>query len=112
MITDKLRELTAAFVKGEINSSQIGYGGNSSNPLANTLDVPSGLSTSIVKSTADDNVIEIKVSVAGSLLTGRVTREMGLFDASNNLLARVNFEGVGPFAADETLEIFLILEVE
>lgn len=112
MITNELKEYLAGQLKAKINSAQVGFGGNSTSPSQNALDVPSGFSTTIVKSDADSNVIEAKVSVAGSLLTGSVIREMGLFDSSNNLLSRINFEGVGPFAANETLEIFLLIEVD
>lgn len=112
MISNKLKELLATELKSLINSAQVGLGGNNTSPSQNTLDVPSGLSTTVITSDSDINVIEAKVSVAGSLLTGSVIREMGLFDNANNLLSRINFEGVGPFASDETLEIFLIIEVE
>ena len=112
MISNTLKELLAAELKSLINSAQVGFGGNNTSPSQHTLDVPSGFSTTIIKSNSDVNVIEAKVSVAGSLLTGSVIREMGLFDSSNNLLDRVNFEGVGPFASNETLEIFLLIEVE
>lgn len=112
MISNKLKELLATELKSLINSAQIGLGGNNSSPSQNTLDVPSGFATTVITSDSDVNVIEAKVSVAGSLLTGSVIREMGLFDGSSNLLSRINFEGVGPFASDETLEIFLIIEVE
>tara|TARA_R100000231_G_scaffold93400_3_gene70103 strand:+ start:380 stop:718 length:339 start_codon:yes stop_codon:yes gene_type:complete len=112
MITNELKSYLAGQLKARIDTAQIGFGGNSTSPSQNTLDVPSGFSTSIVKSDSDENVIEVKVSIAGSLLTGSVTREMGLFDSSNNLLSRINFEGVGPFASNETLEIFLLIEVD
>tara|TARA_R100000734_G_C3318860_1_gene113595 strand:- start:2223 stop:2561 length:339 start_codon:yes stop_codon:yes gene_type:complete len=112
MITNELKSYLAGQLKARIDTAQIGFGGNSTSPSQNTLDVPSGFSTTIVKSDSDENVIEVKVSIAGSLLTGSVTREMGLFDSSNNLLSRINFEGVGPFASNETLEIFLLIEVD
>lgn len=115
MISNKLKELLAAELKSLIHSAQVGFGGNNTSPSQNTLDVPSGFSTTIITSNSDINVIEAKISVAGSLLTGSVIREMGLFDNNSpvpNLLDRVNFEGVGPFASNETLEIFLLIEVE
>tara|TARA_R110001592_G_scaffold13564_3_gene61923 strand:+ start:6217 stop:6555 length:339 start_codon:yes stop_codon:yes gene_type:complete len=112
MISNKLKELLAAELKSLIASAQVGLGGNNTSPSQNTLDVPSGFSTTIITSNSDVNVIEAKISVAGSLLTGSVIREMGVFDSSSNLLDRVNFEGVGPFASNETLEIFLLIEVE
>ena len=45
-------------------------------------------------------------------MTGKVIREFGIFDSSSNLLARVNFDGVGPFSSTEDLELFLTIEVE
>ena len=53
--------------------------------------------------------------VEGANITGKVIREasFGGNDGSiDEMLARVSFEGVGPFASNEQLEIFLMLEVE
>ena len=44
-------------------------------------------------------------------MTGNVIREFGITDGTN-LLARINFDGVGPFASNEDLEIFYTIEVE
>lgn len=113
MITDKLKELVATYVEGIINTGDVGLGGNSTSPVATTLDVPLGLSVtpSVVKSS--DNVVEVKISIAGSTsaLNGKVVREAGVFNSSN-MLIRNSFTGVGPFSASETLEIFFIFEVE
>ena len=74
-----------------------------------------------VATLSSDNVIEIKLMVEGSNITGKVIREASFgaddsADAFDNgdafMLSRVAFEGVGPFAANEQLEIFLMLEVE
>jgi len=113
LITDKVKELVATYIQGIINSGDIGLGGNSTSPIATGLDVPLGLSItpSVVKSA--DNVLEVKLSIAGSTsaLSGKVVREAGIFNSSN-LLIRNNFTGIGPFSSSETLEIFFILEVE
>tara|TARA_R110002167_G_scaffold208718_6_gene412728 strand:+ start:3070 stop:3417 length:348 start_codon:yes stop_codon:yes gene_type:complete len=115
MITDNARTLITTYLETILDTATIGFGGNNSSSAQTTLDVPSTLAASAVvleTSLSDLNVIEAKVSIAGSHLTGKVTREMGLFKSSGELLSRINFEGVGPFASDETLEIFLIIEVE
>ena len=115
MITDKLKEYLIAEVKDKIAAGQIGYGGNSTNPAGTTLDVPSGVTISganLVEELSDYNVLEVKLSIAGSEIQGKVIREMGLFDSGGILLARENFDGVGPFSTTETLEIFYIIEVE
>lgn len=112
MITDKLKELLTNQIVSLINSGQVGLGGNSSSPNANALDVPSGATTTVNAVSTDENVMEVKVSVGGGAITGMTIREAGVFDSSSNMLSRVNFDGVGPFASTETLEVILIIEVE
>lgn len=117
MITDKLKTLVATHIKDSLfDSADIGLGGNSTNPTSNALDVPLGLTLNVsngtvVKTKSDLNVIEVKVSVAGNLIQGKVIRELGLFDGSD-MVYRINFDGVGPFSTTETLELFILLEVE
>ena len=112
MITDKLKELLTNQIVSLIDSGQVGLGGNSSSPNANALDVPSGATTTVNAVSTDENVMEVKVSVGGGAITGMTIREAGVFDSSSNMLSRVNFDGVGPFASTETLEVILIIEVE
>lgn len=117
MITDELRKILATKLKEEILSGQIGQGGNSTSPLANSLDVPIDsitVSKSVEKSS--QNVVQVKLEILGTAITGLVIREAGLFNhatpASGSLLQRVNFQGVGPFSASERLQIFITMEVE
>jgi len=115
MITDKLRDYIITDIQTRVASGDLGLGGNSTFPTATTLDVPLGLSTSqavLVESESSLNVIEFKISVQGNLIDGKVIRESGLFDGSGALLQRVNFDGVGPIPTTDTLEIFVLLEVE
>ena len=125
MITDLLRDKIAEYIVSIVNTAaegDIGLGGNSTSPAATALDVPLGISTSqYVATRSGDNVVEIKIMVEGSNITGKVIREAS-FGANENdfigdgnddfMLSRVAFEGVGPFASNEQLEIFLMLEVE
>jgi len=115
MITDKLKELVASIIidntNGYFDSAKVGLGGNATSPTASDLDVPLSVSPTIVKTKSDLNVIEVKVSVAGSSIQGQVIREVGLFNGSD-MVYRANFEGVGPFSTTETLELFILLEVE
>ena len=102
MITDELRKILATKLKDEILSGQIGQGGNSTSPLANSLDVPIDsitVSKSVEKSS--QNVVQVKLEILGTATP-----------ASGSLLQRVNFEGVGPFSASERLQIFITMEVE
>ena len=101
MITDTLRNLLADELKDLILSGQVGLGGNNTSPAATTLDVP---------------ITGIKLEVLGNAITGKVIREVGLFNhatpASGNLLQRFNFDGVGPFASTERLQIYITMEIE
>lgn len=112
MITDALTSKMAEHLRDNLfDSAKIGLGGNSTNPTATDLDVPLSVSPTIVKTKSDLNVIEVKVSVAGDSIQGKVIREVGLFDGTD-MVYRTNFEGVGPFSTTETLELFILLEVE
>ena len=116
MITEKTKELVATYLAGLVNTASkfdIGVGGNATSPASTTLDVP--LTTVPITNGAvtADNVIEFQAIFDGadSTMTGKVIREFGITDGTN-LLARVNFDGVGPFASNEDLEIFYTIEVE
>jgi len=112
MITDELKTLIATHIKDNLfDSAKIGLGGNSTNPTATDLDVPLSVTPTITKTKSDLNVLEVKVSISGNSIQGKVIREVGLFNGSN-MVYRANFDGVGPFSTTETLELFILLEVE
>jgi len=112
LITDEMKAEVLSYIESTLAASaQIGYGGNSTSPRSTTLDVPSGATVTIAKEKSNLNVLEIKVTCAGSNITGKVIRELGIFKTSSEMIARVNFDGVGPFTASETLELFLTIEV-
>jgi len=118
MITQELQRLVMTHIKDLVANADLGLGGNSTNPINNTLDVPLGLNISggsIVKSDSDENVLEVKVSVNSSTISGKVIREIALFDNTSptkKMLQRLNFDGVGPFAANEVIEFLIHIEVE
>jgi hypothetical protein len=114
MITDEFRKILATKLKDEVNTSnsKIGQGGNTTSPLATSLDVPLTATVSTTAEKSSENVVQVKLEVLGSDITGLVIREAGLFNSTPTLLQRVNFEGVGPFSATERLQIFITMEVE
>lgn len=115
MIVDKLRELVIDEIQNQVGKADLGLGGNSTNPTATTLDVALGLTTSqavLVESESDLNVVEFKITVQGNNIDGKVIREAGLLTSGGNLLQRVNFDGIGPISTTDTLEIFILMEVE
>ncbi len=112
MITDEMKTELIEYIKSTLAiSGEIGFGGNSTSPRATALDVPSGATTTLSSKKTNSNVLEIKISCAGSNIAGKVIRELGVFKTSNEMIARVPFDGVGPFTASDTLELFLTLEV-
>ena len=120
MITDELKSQIATHIKDALfDSAKIGLGGNATSPTATDLDVPLSVVPTIVKTKSSVNVLEVKVSVAGSAIQGQVIREVGLFRDTGlsspndkEMVYRTNFQGVGPFSTTETLELFILLEVE
>tara|TARA_R100000353_G_scaffold59669_1_gene47353 strand:+ start:4552 stop:4911 length:360 start_codon:yes stop_codon:yes gene_type:complete len=118
LITDDMRTEIVSYIKSTLaKTAEIGMGGNSTSPRATALDVPSGATVTLASEKSDLNVLEIKVTCAGSNIAGKVIRELGIFKNStspttdNDMVARVNFDGIGPFTASETLELFLTIEV-
>ena len=115
MITEKLQEAVAAHIKTLMLKADVGQGGNSTNPISDTLDVPLDLNITPTTSSSTSNVIEAKVSISGTSLNGNIIREVGLFNhasGNQNMIQRINFDAIGPIANDATLEIFIIMEVE
>lgn len=117
MITDALRNLLADELKDLILSGQVGLGGNNTSPAATTLDVPiTSITVSKNVDKTNENVIQVKLEVLGNAITGKVIREVGLFNhatpADGNLLQRFNFDGVGPFSSTERLQIYITMEIE
>ena len=95
MITDKARNLLATHLQGLINagSGKIGLGGNNTSPAATTLDTEiTGITVTKSTDTTDENVIQVKLEILGSAISGKVIREVGLFDSVPNMLQRFNFD--------------------
>jgi len=115
MITDKGKSLIADYIVSTFVKGNVGTGGNTTNPAQLDLDVPllTTLETNTPKK-SDENVIDFKMTIQGSTSTvsGRSFRECGIFDASNNMLARFNFDAIGPFSSSEEVEFFIAVEVE
>ena len=113
MIVDKLQSLLADKIVSLVSSGKVGLGGNSTFSSQTGLDIELATATSAYPTKSDENVVQVKVSISGGgTLAGQVLREVGVFDGSSNMLIRQNFDGIGPFASNETVEFFIFLEVE
>ena len=139
MITDIAKRKLALFLKEFIKKANVGVGSNATFPSATDLDIPI-LSTKVstTNSESDDTTIDFLASFTGTQLQGNSVSEFGLFGtvpqdtgfdemyggtanpatgganyASEEIMfARINFDAIGPFAASDTIEFILVLEVE
>jgi len=123
MITDELRTVLSSHLKAVYTKARIGVGGNSTSPLAIDLDVPI-LDVAASASQSDNNVIEFKFTVTGAAIAGYTIREIALFNKQYNnsagstileyteMLTRLSFEGIGPFASGEDVDFYVTIEVE
>ena len=134
MITDKTRRKVALFLKDMYTKANVGNGGNATAPNATDLDVPI-LSTkqTTTNSESNDTTIDFSASISGGNLQGNSFREIGFFsstmpqddqfdelrtttsytaETSDVMLARINFDAIGPFTSSDTLNFTFTMEVE
>tara|TARA_R110002012_G_scaffold33256_2_gene97592 strand:- start:524 stop:895 length:372 start_codon:yes stop_codon:yes gene_type:complete len=123
MITDELRTVLAAHLKTVYTKARVGVGGNSTNPLTTNLDVPV-YDVAATASQSENNVIEFKFTITGAAIAGYTIREIGIFNKGydnsagvtiaeyTELLTRIPFDGIGPFASGEDVDFYVTLEVE
>ena len=113
MIVDAGKVAMAAHLTETFDRARIGVGGNSTSPLATTLDVPIYSLITISPSSSNSNVVDFKFTVLGATIAGYVIREIAIFNtAGTTMLTRINFDGVGPFASGEDVDFYVTLEVE
>lgn len=119
MITNALKKAIATHIKNNLDTAKVGVGGNSTSPASTDLDVDASGTPTIQVINSSENIIEAKVTVSGSAITGKVLRELGLFKTTSTgppvereMWARFNFSGIGPFTSTEVVEFFVVMEVE
>lgn len=130
MMTEKAKRKTMLFLKEFYTSAKVGNGGDSSNPNASDLDVPITTSSSFAGSESDENVIDFFAQFNN--LEGETIREFGIFgslptdaemanlgsgtwttgNVETVMLARINFDALGPFVSGDVIDITLVAEVE
>ena len=134
MITGKAKRKMALFLKEFFDKANVGNGGNTTGQDANDLDIPL-LTTRKTTGNSESfgSAIDFAVTFTGNEVQGNTIREFGIFSESmptdsemgeigdgswnaNNsdstMLARVNFEALGPFSTNDSLEFILVVEVE
>ena len=132
MITDKMKRKVALFLKDMVTSANIGTGGNASFPTTTDLDLP--ILTTLVATTnsdSNDTTIDFRAIFQGSSIQGNTIREVGVFSdtmpsdtnfdelrtttsysTDTTMLARINFDPIGPFNNTDEIEFTFTIEVE
>ncbi len=116
MILDAGKKAVADLVKGTngFKYMDIGDGSDDTSVSQTTLDHSVIATRKLVTPTKVGNVLIYEVSFTGSELASNTVSELGLFDAATggNMLSRINFNSIGPLAANETISFTLRLGVE
>ena len=126
MITELARQALKEYVKTNFVAYNVGSGGDSSNPNATTLDAPINAShqtSGISVSTSGISSVDFTITLSPSSYLGEVIREVGIFNselitvdgtdyvAGAMMLIRVPFDGIGPIAATDDIEIVVSVDV-
>lgn len=111
MMTEEGKAKIRDLISTEFTIMKIGNGGDSTNPMAENLDIPLAENTTVNISTGQSS-IDLKASFTGTDISGQSIKEMGIFNSSGLMLGRINFDSIGPFTASETIELILTIEVD
>ena len=116
MILDAGKKAVADLVKGTngFKYIDIGDGSDDTSVSQTTLDHSVLSARKLVTPTKVGNVLIYEVTFSGSELASNTVSELGLFDAATggNMLSRINFNSIGPLAANETISFTLRLGVQ
>jgi len=138
MITEETKRRMAMFLKTFTTSAKVGNGGDNTNPSSNDLDSVVSSSSSFSTVLSDENVVDFNATF--NSLNGETIREFGIFavlptneaqftqmqtnmaltgsvtatatTTDTVMVARFNFDALGPFTASDTVNITLVAEVE
>lgn len=115
MIIDAGRKAIGDLIiaSGEFRYIDIGDGQDDSSSSQTLLDHSILGARKLIVPERIGNILIYTVDFTGSEISSNVISEMGIFDAltGGNMLSRVNFNSVGPLAADETISFTFRLEV-
>jgi hypothetical protein len=113
-ITETVKTALSSHIGSTYTYMGLGVGGDSTNPNTNELDSPVGSRISITPALSGLSALDFKMTFSGSSYTGHTIKEAGIFSAASGgtMLARVNFEGIGPISSTDTFDIIITIEVE
>tara|TARA_R110000822_G_scaffold106352_2_gene234438 strand:- start:710 stop:1081 length:372 start_codon:yes stop_codon:yes gene_type:complete len=123
MILDVAKEAIALHLKTIYTKARVGVGGHSTSPFSSDLDVPI-FNVTVSSSTSEGATIDFKFTINGASIAGHTIREIGIFNKAysnsagttiaeyTEMLSRVSFDGIGPFASGEDVDFYITIEVE
>jgi hypothetical protein len=113
MITRDGRTDIRDYIISSYTVAKIGTGGDSTNPNASDLDSPVGASlTGITVQSSGDSSVDWSFTVLGSAYVGHTIKEVGIFNSDDEMILRVNYDGIGPLTATDEVEFIITMEVD
>ncbi len=113
MITRDGRTDIRDYIISSYTIAKIGTGGDSTNPNASDLDSPVGASlTGITVQSSGESSVDWSFTVLGSAYVGHTIKEVGIFNSNDDMILRVNYDGIGPLTATDEVEFIITMEVD
>ena len=113
MITRDGRTDVRDYIISSYTIAKIGTGGDSTNPNASNLDSPVGASlTGITVQSSGESSVDWSFTVLGSAYVGHTIKEVGIFNSDDEMILRVNYDGIGPLTATDEVEFIITMEVD
>lgn len=112
MITRDGRTDMRDYIKDNYTTARVGVGGDSTNPNASNLDSPLTGDISATPITSGESSIDWKFTVLGSTFVGETIKEVGIFNSDDEMLLRVNYDGIGPLTSSDEIEFIITVEVD
>lgn len=124
MLVEEGKQAIAHLIANEFTIMQLGDGGDDTSPKQTALD--SAITNKITCNSVivTNKQIIFNCTFLGSQINGTNINELGIFATAtyagnashatyidNKLLARINFNSIGPFAANDTINLTLVMEV-
>ena len=114
MITEAALELIRNYVLTTFVRFNVGRGGDASSINGTGLDAPfhsSNQTSGMTITKSGVTSLDYTITLNGSTYVGETLKEVGIFDASGNMLIRVPFDAIGPFTSSQNIELVLTVEV-
>ncbi len=122
MLVEDGKKAIARLVANQFKLMQLGDGGDDTSPKQTELDSAVTSKNSNMTVQVTNKQISFSCTFTGADINSTNINELGIFSdnsysgtdnskVNNILLARINFNNLGPFAANDTVNLTLVMEV-